>query len=111
MASYAGLWRARVGMMRPGNCLMAAVGTATGIAVVGGVTAGPATWIAAAAAAFLLAAFGNVLNDLRDHELDARAHPGRALPSGRVSRRDAMLSAALFLGLGLWEAFVAGGLP
>lgn len=111
MASYLGLWRARAEMMRPGNCLMAAVGAMTGIAVVSGPATAWTTWAATAAAAFLVAAFGNVLNDLRDHALDARAHPDRALPSGRIHRRDATLSAAFFLLLGLWEAFVAGGVP
>lgn len=96
-------------MMRPGNGLMAAVGVLVGLVVVqdGGVAL--ATWIGAPLAAFLVSGFGNVLNDLRDHRIDAKAHPERALPSGRISRRGAQATAAILLALGLWEAFVAGG--
>jgi len=110
--SHAALWRARIGMMRPGNCLMSAAGVLTGLAVAlpaGGVHL--ATWIGAPAAAFLLAAFGNILNDLRDERIDARAHPERALPSGRIGRRQAIWTAGFFLGFGLWEAWAAAGWP
>lgn len=108
--SYVALWHARITMMRPGNCLMSAVGVLVGLAVVlppGGVHR--TTWLAAPLAAFLIAGFGNVLNDLRDQRIDARAHPDRALPSGRITRAAATSFAALLLAFGLWEAWVAAG--
>lgn len=108
---YAALWRARVAMMRPGNCLMAAVGVLVGLAVVPHGALPMATWIAAPLAAFLVAGFGNVLNDVRDERIDARAHPDRALPSGRITRGAAAAFAALLLAFGLWEAFLAAGWP
>lgn len=109
--TYGGLWRARLEMMRPGNCLMAALGTLAGLAVAldGLPPLGKA--VAAGAAAFFVAAFGNVLNDLRDWRLDAVAHPGRPLPSGRLRRSDAVASILFFAAFGLWEAFLAGGVP
>lgn len=110
-SAYGQLWAARIAMMRPGNCLMAAVGVVVGLAVVPHAPLALATWIAAPLAAFLVAGFGNVLNDLADHRLDARAHPERALPSGRIGRPQATAFAALLLGLGLWEAYVAAGWP
>lgn len=115
-SGYGRLWRARLAMLRPGNCLMAALGALTGIAIVAdppglGGSLAAAAWVAAPAAAFLVAAFGNVLNDLADHRLDARAHPERPLPAGLIGRREAKLTAGLFLALGLWEAYVAAGWP
>jgi geranylgeranylglycerol-phosphate geranylgeranyltransferase len=97
-------------MMRPGNGLMAALGTLAGLVVAGG-SPSAAAWVAAPLAAFLLAGFGNVLNDLRDADLDARAHPSRPLPSGRIRRADAQAWGALLLLAGLFEAFAARGLP
>jgi geranylgeranylglycerol-phosphate geranylgeranyltransferase len=107
--SYGALWKARIELMRLGNCLMAALGTLVGLIVA---RAGPlplATWLAAPIAAFMLAGFGNVLNDLRDARLDARAHPARPLPSGRIRAADARLWAFVLLGFGLWEAYLAAG--
>ncbi len=96
--------------MRLGNCFMAAVGTLVGLVVA---RAGPlplATWIAAPVAAFLVAGFGNVLNDLRDARLDAKAHPTRPLPAGRISVNDARLWAFVLVAFGLWEAYMAAGM-
>lgn len=114
--SYGALWKARIEMMRPGNCLMAVLGVVVGLALVTGLPDpgdrdAMRPWIAAPAAAFLVTAFGNVLNDLRDHQLDAKAHPDRPLPSGRIRRFEAKLTAAFFLAFGLWQAFLAGGFP
>jgi geranylgeranylglycerol-phosphate geranylgeranyltransferase len=112
--SYLGLWRSRVELMRLGNCLMAAVGTLVGLVLA---HAGPLStvpthaWIGAPLAAFLLAGFGNVLNDLRDARLDAKAHPERPLPSGRIRTSDARVWAGLLLAFGLYEAYIAAGLP
>ena len=108
---YGQLWRARIELMRLGNCLMAAVGTLVGLVLA---RSGPlplSAWIGAPAAAFLIAGFGNVLNDLRDERLDAKAHPERPLPSGRIRTSDARLWAGLLLAFGLYEAYIAAGFP
>lgn len=73
----------------------------------------------AAAAGFLAAGFGNVLNDLTDVEIDKLAHPGRPLPSGALPQTQARVVAAVAaagaLALGALvslaaAAFVAGAL-
>ena len=111
MASYAALWRARMEMMRPGNGLMAALGALVGLVVARSGALPLHAWIAAPLAAFLLAGFGNVLNDVRDAKLDAKAHPERPLPSGRIRAADAKTWAFILLALGLYEAYVVAGLP
>ncbi len=110
MARYGELWAARLQLLRPGNALMAAAAVVVGIVVVEPETLPLAAWIGAPLAAFLVTGFGNILNDVADLETDRRAHPERPLPSGRIDRGEALGFAILLLGLGLWEAFVAGGL-
>ncbi len=110
MAGYGDVWKARFELLRPGNALMAAAGVLVGLVVVEPIGLGLAAWIAAPLAAFLITGFGNILNDVADLDTDRRAHPERPLPSGRIERGDALGFAFLLLGLGLWEAFVAGGL-
>ncbi|MGB1586017.1 MAG: UbiA family prenyltransferase [Thermoplasmatota archaeon] len=112
MGSYAQIWKARVALLRPGNGLMAAVATLLG----GALLLGP-SWIlesaglAAAFAAFLITGFGNVLNDIIDVDLDRVAHPDRPLPSGQISVSQAQGFAAILLGFGLYEAWIAAGWP
>ena len=71
---------------RPLNALIAAAVVAVG-SWLGGYW-GPRT-LAASAAGFFLTLWANIHNDLEDLELDRRAHPGRPLPSGRLSPRAA----------------------
>lgn len=109
MGTYATLWRARIDLMRPGNGLMAALGTLVGLVVAHTGDLPLHAWVAAPIAAFMLAGFGNVLNDLRDARVDAKAHPLRPLPSGRIRAADARLWAFVLLSFGLWEAYLAAG--
>lgn len=112
MGSYSALWAARVRLLRPGNGAMAAAAV-----LIGGILATDPAWaltgsaLAAALAAFLITGFGNVLNDLVDVDLDRTAHPERPLPSGALKVRDAQGFAAILLSLGIWEAYVAAGVP
>jgi len=117
MTNYAALWRARWRLLRPGNAAMAAVGVLVGVVLATpgdllideDVRARFVAGSAAALAAFLLTAFGNVLNDLRDVRIDREVHPDRPLPAGDISMGQAQAFAALLLGFGLWEAWVAAG--
>jgi geranylgeranylglycerol-phosphate geranylgeranyltransferase len=75
--------QAVVDLARPGNVLMAAIGAAIGALV----AAGAGSWAAlalAATATALVTAGGNALNGVVDREIDARAHPERPIPSGRI---------------------------
>lgn len=51
--------------------------------------------LAAAAAAFALAAFANASNDWFDLEIDRIAHPSRPLPAGELTPRHALVCAAI----------------
>lgn len=96
-------------MLRPGNALMAATGTATGMLLAPGAALPLHTWLAAPATAFLLSAWGNLRNDLADVEVDKVAHPDRPLPAGRVKASQAQAAASLLLLLALACAYVAAG--
>ena len=80
---------------------MFAFGTAA-IGFVSAATPHQAGWRLAVAGSVvaLVVAFGNVVNDLFDEDVDRRSKPWRPLPSGRMRRRDA-------IGLSVWLAVVA----
>lgn len=115
MGSYGDLWRARMRLARPGNASMAAIGVIVGMAVALEPWRGAfdpryvTALIAAPLAAWFVTAFGNVINDLHDQDVDRTAHPERPLPAGRISASDAKAWAILLLGFGLLEAWVAAG--
>lgn len=98
-------------MARPGNALMAAVGTITGIVLCPGPPLPTHTWVAAPLAALLLSAWGNIRNDLADVDLDRIAHPERPLPTGRVKAAHARGVAAVLLVAALVAAYLAAGWP
>ena len=76
-------------LARPGNCVAAAVLTATGAFVAGtGDALAPAA-IAAVTTAFAVAA-GNAINDYFDREIDAINQPDRPIPRGAISPRGAL---------------------
>src|SRR3990170_3823523 len=75
-------------LARPLNCGMSAVGVGIGgVVAVGSAAWGPSSvsLALAAAAAAAFTAGGNALNDLYDRETDRVNHPGRPLPSGRLT--------------------------
>ena len=98
-------------MLRPGNALMAAVGTLTGLVLAPGEPPLLRTWLLAPAAAFLLSAWGNVRNDLADIEVDRVAHPERPLPAGRMRPAQAQALAGMLVLAALVCAYVAAGWP
>lgn len=110
-----------VRLLRPLNCLLAALGVLAGMGLAGIPLAmlamSPSRPVSLAAllgaplAAAFITGFGNVLNDLRDVQVDRTAHPERALPSGRASRRAATNLATALLSIGLASAALAGPLP
>jgi geranylgeranylglycerol-phosphate geranylgeranyltransferase len=97
-------------LLRPGNCLMGAVG----VLLAALICAGPDTLmdylVEVALSMFVVAAFtggGNALNDYFDRDVDKIAHPERPIPMGAVSPRNAMwLSLSLFSASVVVSAFV-----
>jgi len=65
----------------------------------------PMVLIAAAGAA-LIAGFGNTINDVFDREIDAVNKPSRPIPSGRMSVKEAIIAAIIYLGLGFTAASI-----
>ena len=104
------------GLLRPLNCLIAAVGIVIGAAVAVGARGlgGFALQVTSAAlAGFAFTGAGNALNDFFDREVDRVNHPSRPIPSGRVTPAAAVRFAAvlfiasLVLGaLAGWPAFL-----
>lgn len=83
-------------LMRPANCLMAAVAAIIGLLIAGGREIEAAILIFLAV--FLVTGAGNAVNDYFDREIDAINRPNRPVPSGRITPRSTLLwSLALFL--------------
>jgi len=84
-----------VAEIRPANCLMAASAALIGILVSKTTLSfgviGPCVLVFVAV--FLVAAGGNVINDYFDVAIDRVNKPRRALPSGRIKQRGALLYA------------------
>lgn len=89
-------WWACVTLIRVPNCLMAAAAVAVGWYLLPGEAGEPLNRFAMAAT-FFVCGLGNIINDIRDLEVDRIIHPRRALPSGMVSLARARTLAFLFL--------------
>ena len=89
-------------LMRPLNCLMTAAGVFVGGLLIAGknisILFSAAPLFLAMISALLIAGAGNAINDYCDVDADRVNRPGRPIPSGRISRRTALIfSVALFL--------------
>ncbi len=87
-------------LLRIRNCLMALFGVLMGAALTySGAAIIPSLKVMAAGiAAFLITGAGNAMNDFFDVEIDKINKPHRPIPSGRISKSDAMmLSLSLFM--------------
>ncbi len=102
-------------LLRPMNCLMTSVAVFIGgLLVMEGM--GPEALTAvglAMAAAFLVTGAGNAINDWTDLESDKVNRPSRPIPSGRMSRRAALIYAIILFALGTtiagfinWPAYI-----
>ncbi len=88
-------------LIRAENCVMAGLATLVGAGTASAATPprSAGTLIGSAAAVVLVLAFGNVVNDVVDHEADRLGKAHRPLPSGRISAAQASyLAAALVVG-------------
>lgn len=107
----AGQWRGYLSLMRPKNLVLASATVPLGayFALMGSGAAFPvlAVGLHTMAVLFFTGA-GNAMNDIKDAEIDATAHPQRPIPSGQVS-----VEAAGKFTTGLWLVSVlahVGGL-
>jgi geranylgeranylglycerol-phosphate geranylgeranyltransferase len=107
-----------VSIMRPQNCIIGGLTVIAGIAIAysvqwWGIT-GPGLspllylFINGYITYFLVAAGGNVVNDIFDIEVDKINRPHRALPSGRMTIRQAWWFVAFLSILGVFFAWLPG---
>jgi geranylgeranylglycerol-phosphate geranylgeranyltransferase len=82
-------------LIRPVNCVITFISVLVG-AWIGKVVNFPPELLLAGCAGFAACAFGNIVNDLRDIEIDRINKPQRPLPSGRVRPIGAVWFAAAF---------------
>jgi geranylgeranylglycerol-phosphate geranylgeranyltransferase len=90
-------------ILRPVNCLIAALAVFAGGLIAAGGLAGAysAEIIMAMAAVFLIAGGGNVINDYFDVEADKINRPKRPIPSGRMSRKAALVYSLILFAAGV----------
>lgn len=110
-------WRGYLELMRPANIVTAWADILLGFAASGSgiifvqLMNGEASFSILIPLAWLLLATtglyggGIVFNDVFDAELDAKERPNRAIPSGRVSRQNAILLGSILFAIGIIAAF------
>lgn len=94
-------------LIRPLNCLLAAIGVWVGAYLTEGYTLNADIVLAALSAAFIAAA-AYIQNDILDMEIDLISHPGRILVTGQIPVTTAATLAAILLAVGLVCAAVVG---
>src|SRR3989338_4204760 len=78
-------------LLRPYNGILAILGIILGYIVAASFTASAIHIVFAIIVAFLISGAGNVVNDYFDHKIDEVNRPRRPIPSGRASRKSAMV--------------------
>lgn len=104
-------------IMRPQNCIIGGLTVIAGIAIAYSIqwgSIGPGLssllylFVYGYLTYFLVAAGGNVVNDIYDIEVDRINRPHRALPSGRMTIKQAWWFVALLSILGIFFAWIPG---
>lgn len=81
--------KAAIQLLRPNVCLMAVLGLAIA-SIIFGINIISFQFALAAIVAFLICGGGNAINDYFDYKIDKINMPKRPLPSGRISRKNAL---------------------
>lgn len=97
-------------IIRPLNCLIAFFSVLVGAWVGRHIIFSP-LFLLAAMIGFISCAFGNIVNDLKDIEIDRINNPKRPLPSGQVDKKIVTLMALFFFVIALVFSFSLGILP
>ena len=97
-------------IIRPLNCLLTFIAVLVG-AWIGQDIVIPPLLILAGVIGFIVCAFGNIINDLYDIEIDRINNPNRPLPSGRVNKKIIEILAGLFFVSALLFSCRLGALP
>ena len=97
-------------IIRPVNCIITLLSVLVG-AWIGQTISFSNAVIFAGLIGFAVCAFGNVVNDIKDIDIDRINNPGRPLPSGQVQKKHAIIMAAAILVLCLSTSFFLGTWP
>lgn len=97
-------------IIRPLNCGITLISVFVGGWIGKGIHF-PTELVAAGVIGFIVCAFGNVVNDINDIEIDRINNPQRPLPSGRAKKNVATLMALIFGLVALTGSFFLGILP
>ena len=97
-------------IIRPINCLITLISILVG-AWIGKPLFLSAPLSIAAFVGFLVCAFGNVVNDIKDIAIDRINNPQRPIPSGRVTKKAAWIMALVFLIVAITLALSLGVYP
>ncbi|MHA2423556.1 MAG: geranylgeranylglycerol-phosphate geranylgeranyltransferase [Candidatus Thorarchaeota archaeon] len=107
--------KAFLSIIRPQNCIIGGLTVIAGIAIASKVATGMVdtsalflNFLYAFITYFFVAAGGNVVNDIFDIEIDKINRPHRALPSGRMSIKQAWIYVGILSFLGVIFAFLNG---
>ena len=86
-------------LFRTGNAVMGIVGVLVACFMAAGfdIAGEYVNILISAIVVFMFICGGNALNDYIDHEIDVAAHPERPIPSGRMSRRNALYAGLIML--------------
>jgi geranylgeranylglycerol-phosphate geranylgeranyltransferase len=97
---------AYISIIRPVNCIMAALAVYIATIVAGADFYPSDLVIYGMAAVFLICGAGMVINDYFDIEADRVNRPNRPLPSGRIKKNNAMIYSIILFAIGIILAYM-----
>jgi len=100
--------KALIEMCRPFNCLMAAFSTFIGFIVSINSIKFNFNIFFLMLSAFLVCAGGQTINDVFDFEIDKKIRPTKVLPSGKITKKQALIFSFILFFLGIIIAFFVG---
>ena len=95
-------------LSRPINGLIAFISVFLGALLASGSLSPLANVFIIAVAAFLIISAGNALNDLCDVEIDKINKPKRPIPSGKITRKEALTFSVILLQIGTCMGIIIG---
>ncbi len=95
-------------LIRVGNCIMAVIATLIGYFLVTQELS--LVLLFGLISVFLICAGGQAINDVYDLEIDKKINKNKPIPSGRISRRNALIFSYVLFVIGICVSFLINGL-
>lgn len=92
-------------ILRPGNCVMASIAVAIGYWISLGHFYLTLELAMAVVVGFLICGAGQSINDYYDRNIDKKLHPKKAIPSGKISAKNALAYSIALFAIGIVLAF------